>query len=461
MAKSSASGDSTVNTNGASSPSGTFRALRHRNYRLFFGGQIISLIGTFLTNTAMGWLGSTLTSDPHLKATYISLVLFATQIPMLVLGPFGGVWVDRLNRQKLIIGTQAFSMLQSFALAALSLSHRINIYWAVALALVQGIINAFDIPGRQAFVVEMVNDRQDLANAIALNSTMVHCARLIGPAIAGLLIHWIGMGYCFLFDGISYLAVLASLFAMHIQPRPPRQRKPVLHELHDGFRYVMGSAPARELMTLMALFSLSGLPAIMVLMPLFGIHFGGSTHGDLVYGFLSAASGLGALLGAIRLAMRKSVLGLGRLIAYSSLIYAIAIASFAISPYLALSLAILPFVGWGMITNFAAANTILQTIVDDDKRGRVMSFYAMSFLGVMPLGVIISGQLATRISADPFVGASWTLLIMSAICLIASIRFWVKLPVIREHIRPIYRERGILPQIAEGLQMAAAEAVES
>src|ERR1700722_981865 len=215
-----------------------FRALRHPNYRLFFGGQLISVIGTFLTNTAMGWLGSTLTADPHRKALFISLVLFATQIPMLVLGPFGGVWVDRVNRQKLIIGTQIFSMVQSFALAALSLSHHINMYWAVGLALLQGLINALDIPARQAFVVEMVADRQDLPNAIALNSTLVHSARLIGPACAGLLIHWVGMGYCFLFDGFSYLAVIAALLAMRIESRPRRPRKPVLHELKEGLKYV-------------------------------------------------------------------------------------------------------------------------------------------------------------------------------------------------------------------------------
>jgi MFS family permease len=441
--------------------SGTFRALRHPNYRLFFGGQLISVIGTFLTNTAMGWLGSTLTTDPHRKALFISLVLFATQIPMLVLGPFAGVWVDRLNRQKLLIGTQALSMLQSFLLAGLALSHQINMYWAIGLALFQGMINAFDIPGRQAFVVEMVTDRQDLANAIALNSTMVHSARLIGPAAAGLLIHGVGMGYCFLLDGISYIAVIAALLAMRITPKPPRERQPVLHELLEGFRYVSQFPPAREIMLLMALFSLSGLPAMLVLMPLFGIHFGGDSHGDLIYGFLSAASGLGALIGAIRLAMRKTVLGLGRLIGFSSLIYGIAIAAFAFSPHLSLSLLIVPFTGWGMITNFAASNTILQTIVDDDKRGRVMSFFAMSFLGVMPIGVLIIGTVATHIAADPFVGATRTLLIMASVCVLASLHFWTKLEGIREHIRPIYRKRGILPEIAEGLQMAAAAETET
>jgi len=435
-----------------------FRALRHPNYRLFFGGQLISVIGTFLTNTAMGWLASTLTNDPRQKAIYISIVLFASQIPLFVLGPIGGVWVDRLNRQKLLVATQTLSMVQSFLLAALSLTHNINVYWAVGLALFQGLINAIDIPGRQAFLVEMVTDRGDLANAIALNSTMVHGARLIGPACAGLLIHWVGMGYCFLFDGFSYLAVIAALLAMRIVPRPPRKRQTVLSELREGFRYVIHFPPARELLMLMAVFSLSGVPAMMVLLPLFGLRFGGAARGDLVYGFLSAASGLGALFGAIRLALRKTVLGLGRIIALSSLLFAVGIACFAFSPHLAISLLILPFCGWGMITNFAASNTILQTIVDDDKRGRVMSLFAMSFMGMTPFGVLIAGGLASHLSADPFVGASRTLLIMSAVCLGAAIYYWTKLPKIREFIRPIYIKQGILPQIAEGLQIAAAQA---
>jgi MFS family permease len=433
-----------------------FRALRHPNYRLFFGGQLISVIGTFLTNTAMGWLASTLTEDPHRKALFISLVLFASQIPLFVLGPIAGVWVDRMNRQKLLLATQTLSMLQSFALAALALSHRINMPFAVGLALFQGLINAFDIPGRQAFLVEMVTDRQDLANAIALNSTMVHTARLIGPAAAGLLIHWVGMGWCFLLDGFSYLAVIAALGAMRIQPRAARKPKSVFHEFYDGLRYVAGFPPARELLVLMAIFSLSGVPAIMVLMPLFGMHFGGAGRGDLVYGFLGAASGLGALLGAIRLASRKTVLGLGRLIGLSSFIFALAVAAFAISDSLALSLAIIPFAGWGMITNFAASNTILQTLVDDDKRGRVMSFFAMSFMGMTPFGVLIAGALASRLSPDPFIGATRTMLLMSGVCLLATIRFWFILPGIRKHVRPVYVQRGILPEIAEGLRIADA-----
>jgi MFS family permease len=287
---------------------------------------------------------------------------------------------------------------------------------------------------------------------------MVHGARLIGPAAAGLLIHWVGMGYCFLLDGFSYLAVIGALLAMRIESRAARERKPVLHELWEGLRYVAGFPPAREILLLMALFSLSGVPAVMVLMPLFGLHFGGRGRGDLIYGFLSAASGFGALIGAIRLAMRRTVLGLGRLIGFSSIIYAIAVAAFSVSQHLSLSLIILSFAGWGMITNFAAANTILQTIVDDDKRGRVMSFLAMSFMGMTPFGVLIVGGLASRMSKNPFVGAERTMLLMSGVCLLASIRYWMNLGRIRKFIRPIYVQRGILPEIAEGLQIAVTPA---
>jgi len=232
----------------------------------------------------------------------------------------------------------------------------------------------------------------------------------------------------------------------------------MFHEFVEGLRYVAGFPPARELLALLAIFSLSGVPAIMVTLPLFGSYFGGAQRGDLIYGFLSAATGLGALLGAIRLASRKTVLGLGRIIALASLIYALALAAFSVSYLLPISLLILPFGGWGMITNFAASNTILQTITDDDKRGRVMSFFAVSFIGMTPFGVLIAGALASHLSRDPYMGARYTLMIMSGVCLIASVRFWFILPGIRKFIRPIYIQRGIIPEIAEGLQMAAGPA---
>lgn len=431
-----------------------FRALRHRNYKLFFGGQLISLIGTFLTNTAMIWLAFILTDDPQRKAWLIGVVAFCSQIPVLFLGPLAGVWADRLNRQKLLVITQTLSMLQSFALAALSLTHRINIPEVICLAILQGIINSFDIPARQAFLVEMVSDREDLANAIALNSTMVHGARLIGPAAAGLLIAWVGVGWCFLLDAVSYLAVIAALVAMQIQPRQRRPRGSVMSELGEGFHYVVDFKPAKILLFLMAIISLSGVPAMMVLTPIFGDYFGGKQHGAQVFGFLGAAAGLGALCGAISLASRKTVIGLGRLIAFSSVIYSVAIGLFALSNHLWISFLILPFAGWGMITSIASTNTILQTLVDDDKRGRVMSFFSMSFLGMLPFGVLMAGRLASFLArhTDPVTAASRTIWIAAAVCLTASLTYWTQLPEIRRIIRPIYVQRGILKEIAQGLQ---------
>jgi MFS family permease len=433
---------------------GVFRALRHRNYRLFFGGQLVSLIGTFLTNTSMIWLAFILTPNPQKKAWLIGVVAFASQIPVFILGPICGVWVDRVNRQKLLVVTQSISMLQSFALAILSFTHLISIPWAIGLALLQGTINSIDIPGRQAFLVEMVTDRQDLPNAIALNSTMVHGARLFGPAIAGLLIGWLGIGWCFLLDGISYIAVISALVAMRITPRPPRSLASVREELREGWAYVRGFAPARILLLLMAVFSLSGIPAMMVLVPIFGSYFGKAEHGAEFFGFLSGAFGAGALVGAIMLASRRTVVGLGRMIGISSVVYAMAIAGFAISRNVWVSLAVVPFAGWGMITSFASTNTILQTLVDDDKRGRLMSFFSMAFIGMVPFGVLMVGALASRLSfgADPVVGASRTILIAAAVCMGAAVRYWMIMPELRRIIRPIYIQRGIMPQIAEGLK---------
>ncbi len=265
------------------------RALRHRNYRLFFAGQLVSLVGTFLTQVATLWLVYSMTH----KAWVLGVVGFAGQIPMFVLAPFAGVWADRVNRQKLLVATQTLAMVQSFALAYLALTHLINVPEIIALSVFQGLVNAVDIPARQAFVVEMVTDRTDLANAIALNSMMVHGARLIGPALAGLLIGWVGAGLCFLLDGVSYVAVIAALIAMSIAPRVMPAPRSVFADLLDGFRYVWNFAPIRALLVLMAVFSLTGMPAFSILMPIFGDFFGGPAHGAQTLGLLMTASGGG------------------------------------------------------------------------------------------------------------------------------------------------------------------------
>ena len=433
------------------------RALRHRNYRLFFAGQLVSLVGTFLTQAATVWLVYRLTGDAWL----LGVVGFAAQIPLFFLSPFAGVWADRVQRRNFIVLTQSLSALQSFGLFLIAFYFGNNAHVAVpsliALAIFQGLINAFDLPARQAFLVEMVTDRNDLANAIALNSTMVHGARLIGPATAGLLIAWVGESLCFLIDALSYIAVIAALLAMVIAPRKPREPRSVLHELKEGFLYVWSFQPIRVLLILMSVLSLTGMPALSILMPIFGAHFGGPSHGPQTFGFLGAASGFGALVGAIYLASRKTVLGLGRLIAIGSVVFGLAAIGFSQSNHLWLSLLFLPIAGWAMITNFASANTILQTLADDDKRGRVMSFFSMAFVGMTPFGNLLAGFAAKQLTpagGNPFIGTTRAVLIAGIITVLASLGYILKLPSLRRVIRPIYVQKGILPQMAQGLAAA-------
>jgi len=421
------------------------RALRSRNYRLFFGGQSISLIGTWMTRIATSWLVYRLTDSPVL----LGIVSFTGQVPAFFLGPIAGVWVDRWDRHRVLVCTQVLSMLQSFALAALALAHIITIWEIILLALAQGLINTFDMPARQAFVIQMVGKREDLGNAIALNSSMVNASRLIGPAIAGGVIAYAGEGYCFLVDGISYIAVIVSLLLMHItvaQARAPRGPR-VWQELHEGWRYVVDSVPIRSILSMLALMSLVGMP-YTVLMPIVAsdiLHGGAHT-----LGFLMAASGVGALASAISLVMRKTVLGLGKMIAVSSALFGVSLAGLALSRWLWLSLLLMPLTGFGMMQQMAASNTILQTIVHDEKRGRVMAFYSVSLLGMAPFGSLVAGALAARF------GAPATLASGGIFCVIGSIWFARRLPAIRELVRPIYRQLGILPELAMGVQQASA-----
>ena len=419
------------------------RALRSRNYRLFFAGQTVSLIGTWMTRIATSWLVYRLTDS----AVLLGLVSFAGQIPMFFLAPLAGVWVDRWDRHRVLVWTQALSMIQSLALAGLTLAGIINIWEIILLSLTQGLINAFDMPARQAFVIQMVEKREDLGNAIALNSSMVNGTRLIGPAIAGVIIAAVGEGYCFLIDGISYIAVIISLLMMRITINQVRARaRHVGQELYEGWRYVVESVPIRSILLLLGLVSLVGFP-YSVLMPIFAsdvLHGGAHT-----LGFLMAGSGVGALASAISLTLRKSVLGLGRIIAISSAVFGASLIGFALSRELWLSLLLVPFTGFGMMQQMAASNTILQTIVHDEKRGRVMAFYGMAFLGMAPFGSLLAGFLAARI------GAPNTVTICGALCLAGTVWFAKQLPEIREAVRPIYRELGILPEIATGMQHAA------
>jgi MFS family permease len=432
----------------ASSASGgkwTFalRALRSRNYRLFFTGQSVSLIGTWMTQIATSWLVYRLTGSAWL----LGVVGFASRIPTFFLAPFAGVWVDRWNRHRTLVVTQILSMLQSFALAALALAGIITIREVIWLGLAQGVINAFDMPARQAFVIEMVEDRADLGNAIALNSSMVNAARLLGPSIAGVIIAAVGEGYCFLIDGFSYFAVIASLMAMRIPAVQQRStKKPVWHELKEGWNYVIHFIPIRSILLLLALVSLVGMQ-YTVLMPIFA---GQVLHGGAhTLGFLMGASGVGALTGAMFLATRKNVLGLGRMVPLAAAGFGTGLIALGLSRFLWLSLVLMLLIGGAMMIQMAASNTILQTIVEDDKRGRVMSFYSMAFLGMAPFGSLLAGALAQQI------GAPRTVMVSGSICIAGAAWFASQLSIIRELVRPIYKTLGIIPEIAAGIQNAS------
>jgi MFS family permease len=420
------------------------RALRSRNYRLFFAGQSISLIGTWMTRIATSWLVYRLTGS----ATLLGIVSFAGQIPAFFLGPIAGVWVDRWDRHRTLVWTQVLSMLQSFALAGLALPHLINTTEIVLLSLAQGFINAFDMPARQAFVVQMVENREDLGNAIALNSSMVNGARLVGPALAGVVIAAMGEGFCFLIDGFSYVAVIISLLLMRITvPQARAGARRVRQELAEGWRYVAGSVPIRSILLLLALISLLGMP-YTVLMPIFAAQIYGG--GPNTLGFLMAATGVGALTGAVGLALRRSVLGLGRRIAIASSIFGGSLIGFSFSRNLALGMGLLTLAGFGMMQQLASSNTILQTLVEDQKRGRVMAYYAVAFMGMAPFGSLLAGGLAACF------GAPMTVLVSGALCIAGSIWFASQLPQIRAHAHPIYVRMGILPEMALGIQEASS-----
>ena len=419
-----------------------FRAFHSRNYRLFFGGQGISLIGTWLTQIATSWLVYRLTNS----ALLLGVVGFASQIPTFLLTSFAGVLVDRWNRHRILIITQTLSMIQSLTLAVLTLTGVITVLHIIVLCVFQGLINAFDVPARQSFVVEMVEKKEDLANAIALNSSMFNAARLLGPSIAGVLIASVGEGMCFLLDGISYIAVIGALLAMKISPKGIEpQRTDVLEGLKEGFTYAFGFAPIRSILLLIALVGLMGTPYI-VLMPIFAtevLHGGPHT-----FGFLMGASGVGALVGAVYLASRKSVRGLGRIIALAACILGIGLIAFSLSHIFWFSLLMMLLTGFGMIVQMASSNTVLQTIVDDDKRGRVMSLYTMAFMGMSPFGSLLAGGVAREI------GAPNTLLLGGIACVLGSLLFARKLPALREIVRPIYVRMGIIPEVAKGIQTA-------
>ena len=402
-----------------------FTALSSRNYRLFFAGQIISLIGTWMTQTASLWLVYNLSHS----AFNLGIIGFASTIPIFFLAPFAGVLVDRVNRHRLLVITQVMAMLQSFALAAFALTGTITVAHLVVLSLVQGLINAVDMPVRQAVVVEFVERREHLGNAIALNSSMFNLARLIGPALAGFVIAGFGPGYCYLVDGASYIAVIIALLAMRLAKRPARtvQHHPWVDMKH-GFHYAYNFVPIRALIMLVAAISAIGF-SYSVLTPIYAKDvFLGDAR---TLGYLMSASGIGALTAAIYLGTRTSIKGLGAVISFGGVAMGCGLIGFALSHWLALSLVCLMFAGLGGVLLMASSNTLVQTLVDDDKRGRVMSIFSMGFTGTMPVGNLTVGYLAHKI------GPMITLIGCGAMCIVIAGFFFRAVPKLRAQAAPV------------------------
>ena len=406
------------------------RALRHRNFQLFFSGQLISLIGTWMDNIAEAWLVYRLTGSSLLLGT----VAFAGQIPVFLLAPIGGMVADRWNRQRVVIATQASSMVLAGILAVLTLTRRVTVWEVVVLAALMGAVNAFDIPARQAFLVDMVG-REDLMNGIALNSSMFNGARVIGPSIAGILVASIGEGWCFAANSISYIAVIIGLLLMHVNRAPVEtMRVSPFEHIVEGFRFVWNTGPIRALLLLLGLVSLVAMP-YSVLMPIFAAKI---LHGNArTLGVLMGATGVGALGGALTLASRTGVKGLGRWVAVACASFGTFLILFSLSRWYLLSVALLVPVGFAMMMQMASSNTLIQAMVPDRLRGRAMAVYSMMFMGMAPMGALLSGW-----SAD-HLGAQWTLAIGGVGAIVGAALFARNLPKIRVEARELIIAQGM------------------
>jgi len=417
----------------SNSLSHAWRALRSRNFRLFFIGQSISLMGTWMTRLATSWLVFRLTHS----ALMLGVVGFSGQILSFLIGPFAGVWVERLPRRRLLVWTQAAGAVQSLALAALTLARVITLPEIIALSALQGLINAFDMPGRQSFLVRMVDDRADLQNAIAINSSMANGARLFGPAMAGIVVAAVGEGWCFLADGLSYFAVIASLLMMRVRPSPAGSRSgSMVAQMREGWDYVRTFRPIRTVLTLFAFIALMGYPYV-VLMPVFAAQV---LHGNAAtLGWLGGATGIGALASGISLTLRKSVAGLTRMLQIAPAMLGTALILFGLSRTLWLSLALMVFAGFGLMQCASGSNTVIQSLVTENKRARVMSYYTMAFFGSVPLGSLFAGILAHRI------GAPDTIIVTGAFCVAGALWFTIRLPGLNRLVQPIYEQKGLVP----------------
>ncbi len=416
-------------------PPSRVRALRSRNYRLFFTGQSVSLVGTWVTRIATSWLVYQLTGS----AWWLGLVGFVGLLPTLVVAPVAGVLVDRWDRRRVLVATQALSLLQSVVLAALVFTHTVTVAHIMWLQLVQGLVNALDTPARQAFVVQMVDDRADLPNAIALNSSMFNGTRVIGPAIGGALLATAGAGWCFALDAVSYVAVLASLLLMHMPARTAapatRGLAAVVAELREGVHYAARFPPVRNLLLLIALLGVFGMPYTTLMPEVASKVLHGGPH---LLGWLMTAGGVGALGGALYLAGRPSVVGLGRVIGAGGIATGAALVAFSFAHTAWLALALLTLVGGAFMVTTASCNTILQTILPEALRGRVMALYTVAFLGTAPIGSLLAGGLAARM------GTPLTILAGAVGCLLAGVWFARQRKAFSAHIRPIYIQQGIL-----------------
>ena len=420
-----------------------FRSLKYRNYRLFFSGQGISLIGTWMQRIAMPWLVYNMTGS----ALLLGVVSFAGQIPTFILAPVTGVLTDRWSRYRVLLVTQILSFVQASILAWLALTGTIQIWHIVVLSIALGCINAFDVPSRQSFVIDMVGKKEDLGNAIALNSLMFNGARLIGPTVAGIMLASTSEGVCFLLNAFSYIFVVASLLLMKLDMKVVRKKKSeILNELKEGFFYAFGFSPIKHLLILLGIVSITGM-SYSVLMPVFAKEV---LHGDShTYGFLMGAVGFGALLGAISLASRETVLRLGKIIPASAILFGTGLIVLSFSKVFSLSMIMMVFIGLGMMLQTAASNTILQTITDDDKRGRVMSFYAMAVMGTAPFGSLIAGGLAKVI------GTPLTIFAGGIATITGALFFLSKLPELKILVHPVYVKMGVIPEIAAVIQTAS------
>lgn len=410
----------------------TFRTLSYRNYRLFFIGSGISMVGNWMQQVAMSWLVYRLTNSPLL----LGVIAFAGLFPGFILAPLAGVLSDRWNRHHILLVSQVLAMLQAITLAFLVITSVVAVWHIIFLSVLLGLISAFDIPARQSFVVDMIEKREDMGSAIALNSALFNGGRLLGPSLAGVTVAVMGEGICFLLNALSYLAVITMLFLMKVESAPNASSKAdIVKGFKAGFEYTFSFLPVKYVLLLLALVSLMGMPCT-VLMPVFAkdiLHGGPHT-----LGFLTAASGAGALVGALYLASRRTVLGMGRIIPVAAGIFGLGLVFFSLSRVLWFSLLLLLFTGFGMMVQLALSNTIIQTIVDDDMRGRVMGFFAMAFMGTAPLGSLLAGGVADMI------GAPYTLITGGLCCILGALTYAGKLPLLREMVHSVYVRKGII-----------------